>query len=71
MHQLYGEYHPLKMLGQACTLARDLCGIRSQNVDIKAAMLYLVVKRISNANPSIFDLLLNDDRHDPPEVGAV
>lgn len=65
MYQLYGTYHPLKMLGEARTLATILRGRVNRDADIKAAMLYVVISRISNANPAVFDLLLDVDRQDP------
>lgn len=64
MEQVYSEFHPLRMLGEARTLILYLHGDEWSDTDLRAAMLYQLISRLSKSNLALFDILLQEKSQD-------
>lgn len=60
MMQVYSEFHPIQMLEAARTLIQYLHGDECSDTDLRAAMLYQVISRLSISKPDFFDILLEE-----------
>lgn len=59
MRHVYNESHPLQMMGEARMLVCSLRGSIRSDADHRAAMLYQLVSRLAQADPSFFARLMD------------